>query len=475
MWEDSNIPGPKIEYDHGSQYKFNRLEEKIMKHIKPVTALAVVCFLAASLTTAGNSYSAYARTVNTPANAYRSAADAPTGETEAVSGAPEEASGQEAYAGEYIMFGLGDKDTNFQNKKIVVSNEAKGSGSVVLNSDGTGILKDSTKDIDEAATSWSVNDGNISIAGESFEFSGTIEDGVIMLGDESSSDTMYFALEDADLSAYSIVEQDEYERLCMAGTYYLTNETMADGSTFLNRTQISLNVLNGLGEASLKLYEDGTGALDVGDHRDISWNTDKIILNGGEYDLDLEDGVITVDMKDYTMEFTYIGEGDTYLQLNLGDIQDSVSAIPGGFFTLAEAGVMFYVPSSYLFNERTEDDIVRNRTSAHVEQIDADGDNINDNAIYTYFYKSDTISSYEQLLEACEAWDNIQALYPIMINGRSFIYVEILNNNFHYYRFETIDDNACVLEIVYIIEHGISADNSRSFVHNLAAAIYPAA
>ncbi|MBR6230826.1 MAG: hypothetical protein IKR00_02705 [Lachnospiraceae bacterium] len=443
-----------------------------MKHVKTVTALAAAIIFAASFT-AGNPYFAYAQDIDTPAKASLSAAADTSGEAEAVSGVSEEASGPEIYAGEYIMFGLGDMETNFQNKKVVVDNEGMESGSIILNADGTGILADA--DIQEPVTKWSAAGGNLSIICEDFEFTGTIEDGVIMLWHEPSADSLYFALEDADLSAYTIAEEDEYETLCMAGTYYLTDETMADGSTFLNRTQISLNVLNGLGEASLKLYEDGTGALDVGDHRDISWNTDKIILNGGEYDLDLEDGVITVDMKDYTMEFTYIGEGDTYLQLNLGDIQDSVSAIPGGFFTLAEAGVMFYVPSSYLFNERTEDDIVRNRTSAHVEQIDADGDNINDNAIYTYFYKSDTISSYEQLLEACEAWDNIQALYPIMINGRSFIYVEILNNNFHYYRFETIDDNACVLEIVYIIEHGISADNSRSFVHNLAAAIYPAA
>ena len=443
-----------------------------MKHVKTVMALAAAIIFAASFT-AGNPYFAYAQDIDTPAKASLSAAADTSGEAEAVSGVSEEASGPEIYAGEYIMFGLGDMETNFQNKKVVVDNEGMESGSIILNADGTGILVDA--DIQEPVTKWSADDGNLSIICENFEFTGTIEDGVIMLWHEPSTDSLYFALEEADLSAYTIAEADEYETLCMAGTYLLTNETMADGSTFLNRTQISLNVLNGLGEASLKLYEDGTGAIDVGDHRDITWNTDGFIYNGEEYYLDLEDGVITLDMKDYTMEFTYIGEGDAYLQLNLEDVQDSVSAVPGGFFTLAEAGVMFYVPSSYLFNERTEDDIARNRTSTHVEWIDADGDNINDNAIYTYFHKSDTISSYEQLLEAVKAKDGIQALYPIMINGRLFIYAETLNNNFHYYRFASIDDNADILEIVYIIEHGISADNSRPFVHNLAAAIYPSA
>ena len=451
-----------------------------MKHIKPVTALAVVCFLAASLTTAGNSCSAYAQTVNTPANAYRSAADAPTGETEAVSGIVEEASGTEAYAGEYIMFGLGDKKTNFQNKKVVVNNEGMESGSIILNADGTGSATDGNSGEDayrEAITGWSVNDGKITITGESFEFSGTIEDGIIMITYGSSDDTLYFALEDADLSAYSIVGYDEYEMLCMAGTYHLTNETMADGSTFLNRTQISLNVLNGLGEASLKLYEDGTGALDVGDHRDISWNTDKIILNGGEYDLDLEGGVITVDMNDYTMEFTYIGEGDTYLQLNLGDIQDSVSAIPGSFSTLGETGLMLYVPTSYISSGLTDEDISNGYLLRNVEQVDANGSNTYDNAIYVTHYYNNELSSVELLLKEIGTMDSVQAVYPIMINGRLFAYVETLeeaSGSFRYYMFFTIDDKGYTTRIAYIIEHGITADDSRELVYKLAASIYPA-
>ena len=450
-----------------------------MKHVKTVMALAAAIIFAASFT-AGNPYFAYAQDIDTPAKASLSAAADTSGEAEAVSGVSEEASGPEIYAGEYIMFGLGDMETNFQNKKVVVSNEGMESGSIILNADGTGLAVDGAPGEDayqEAITGWSVSDDKISITGESFEFTGTIEDGVMMIGYESYSDTFYFALESADLSDYTIVDDVEYERLCMAGTYYLTNETMADGSTFLSRTQISLNVLNGLGEASLKLYEDGTGALDVGDHRDISWDTDKIILNGGEYDLDLEDGVIIVDMKDYTMEFSYIGERDTYLQLNLGDIQDSVSAIPGSFSTLGETGLMLYVPTSYISSGLTDEDISNGYLLRNVEQVDANGSNVYDNAIYVSYYYDDESPSIELLAKKMDTFDFIQALYPIMINGRHFLYVETLeegNGSFRYYLFYTIDDKGYTTRIAYIIEHGITADDSRELVYKLAAAIYPA-
>ena len=447
-----------------------------MKHIKTFTALAAALFLAASLTACGSSHSADAQTLNTPAKASLSAAADTAGEAEVSSNGSEEGLSPEDYAGEYIMFGLGDTYTNFQNKKVVVDSTNIESGSVILYSDGTGLLVGG--DIEEPATEWSVNDGSISVIYADSEFTGTISDGVIMLASGSYSESYYFALEGADISSYSIVDDDDYEMLCMAGTYYLTNETLDDGSTFLNRTQISWNVLNGLGEASLKLYEDGTGALDVGDHRDITWDSESIILNDEEYYFDREECVITLDMPDYTMEFTYIGEGDIYLQLTLDEVADSVVEIPGNFYPIGESGLKYYVPNSYAMRELTEEDIADDLVSNFVEEVDINDNDYYDNDIYAYHYKAyeeNDLPDLEELLDYMETRDGVLNSFLIIINGIEFGCSEIVyeDTDEHLFLFRTCHDNGFITDIKYRTEQSIMTDAFRSLVYKLASAIYP--
>ncbi len=446
-----------------------------MKHIKTFTALSAAIFLAASLTVCGISYPADAKTLNTPAKASPAAASGAIGKSLVPSSDPEEDPSLADYAGEYTMFGLGDSYTNFRNKKVVVDSEGLVSGSVILDSDGTGLLVDG--DIKEPVTKWAVNDGSISIAaGPSFEFTGTIDDGVIMLAPQSYNETYYFALEGADLSAYSIVSEDDYEMMCMAGTYYLTNETMDDGSTFLNRTQISWNVLNGLGEASLKLYEDGTGALDVGDHRDIEWDSESIILNDEEYYFDYGEGVITLDMLDYTLEFTYIAEDEIYLQLTLDEVSDSVAEIPGGFYPIGGSGLKYYVPNAYVMRELTEEDIADDLVSNFVEETDINDNDYYDNDIFAYHYpvyEENDLPDLEETLEYMGTRDGVVDCFPIIINGIEFGCSETVHEDTdeHIFLFRTVHSNGYVTDIKYRTEESIMSDEFRSLAFKLASAI----
>ena len=445
-----------------------------MKHIKTFTALSAAIFLAASLTVCGISYPAGAQTLNTPSIASPAAASGAIGKSLVPSSDPEEDPLLAEYAGEYIMFGLGDTYTNFQNKKVVVDSSYIDNGSVILNSDGTGLLIGGEDRV--PVSKWSVNDGNISISYDSYEFTGTINDGVIMLTSAPYSESYYFALEGTDLSSWSIVDDDDYEMMCIAGTYYLTNETLDDGSTFLNRTQISWNVLSGLGDASLKLYEDGTGALDVGDHRDIEWDAESIILDDEEYYFDFGEGVIILDMYDYTMEFTCLDEEDIYLQLTLDEVTDSVTEIPGNFYPLGDSGLKYYVPNAYVMRELTEEDIADDLVSNFVEETDINDNDYYDNDIYAYqypVYEENDLPALEETLEYMGTRDGVVDCFPIIINGIEFGCSETVHEDTdeHIFLFRTVHSNGYVTDIKYRTEESIMSDEFRSLAFKLASAI----
>ena len=434
-----------------------------MKYIKPVTALAVSLFLAASLTACGSSDPAAMKTLDTPAKASLSAASS------------EEGFSPEAYAGEYIMFGLGNMLTNIQNKKLVVSNENKGAGSVILNSDGTGTFTDKTSGIDEPVTSWSVSDGSFSMSGASFIYSGTLKDGILTFGKETA---YYFAKEGVDTSSYSIVADDEYKAKCMTGTYYLTKETKPDESVSLSRTDISWAFLKDHVAASLTLNEDGTGALDTGDHHDITWDTEKITLDDQEYSLTLRDGIIALDMKDYTLEFSYISEEDNYLQLTWDEVSDSVEKdIPGKFYSIGESGFEYYVPDSYTMPGSDEEQAAEGIISSFVEQVDTDSDAYWDNDIYVYAYtdqvnEENVVLDLEKYLDFFET-DSTLSIDLVTINDKDFICTESFDEeyNAHIFEFFTVLDNGAEIDILYRTEHSIMNDAFRALVYKLASSI----
>lgn len=440
-----------------------------MKYIRNATALAAALFLAAPLTVFGSVSSADIQTLDTTAKASLSSAAGMSNGAWIPTTGSAAVSSDDGYAGEYVLFGIGDENINFQGKKVVVTNVGDTEGSIILNSDGTGAVIDSTAGVEEPLNTWSVTDGEIYMLGDNYEFTGTLEDGIIKIGTDMP---YYFALKGMDLSSYTIVEGVDFVKACMAGTYYLTKETMADGSVFLNRTQVSCNILRGFGEPSLKLYEDGTGALDVGDHQDITWNENAMTLNGQEYALTREGRSITIDMKDYTMEFTYIPEGETYLKLNWDEVADSVQAeYPGKFLSLGESGLKYYVPSSYAPRELTEEDLADDMVSNNVEEIDIDDDGYWDNDIYAYYYylADDTYESVAEWLEE----DSGLTWYPVNINGLEFLCWENYNEEVdtHSFWFCTFHENGYETDVIYRTQHTLINDDYRAFVYKMAAGI----
>lgn len=450
-----------------------------MKHIRPITALTAALFLATSLTACGSTNSESMQTLDTPARASLSASAETSGEAEAAPAGYEEDLSPDEFAGEYILFGLGNMLTNIQNKKVVVSNENKGFGSVILNSDGTGTFTDEISGIDEPVTSWSVSDGKFSISGDSFIYSGTLKNGILTFGKETA---YYFAKEGVDISSYSIVGDDEYKVKCMTGTYYLTRETKPDESVSLSRTDISWAFLKDLVAASLTLNEDGTGALDTGDHHDITWNTEKIKSGDQEYSLALKDGVIAVDMKDYTLEFSYIADEDNYLQLTWDEVSDSVEKeIPGSFYSLGESGFEYYVPDSYTVPEPDEEQISEGIISSFVEQTDSDNDAYWDNDIYAYAYtdqagEEQVVTDLEKYLDFFDT-DSTVALYIMTINDKDFICSESFDEDYnaHIFEFFTVLDNGTEIDILYRTEHSIMNDAYKALVYKLASSIRVAA
>lgn len=122
--------------------------------------------------------------------------------------------GDSGVDGIYYPFALGDGE-------YYISREFTGDdGVITLNEDGTGIMVTGTV---ENAISWTWEDAVFTMFDESGTipvFSGTIQDGILTLdmsvrmeNGQTQTRFGYFAVKDADLSAYTLISPEDYQSL----------------------------------------------------------------------------------------------------------------------------------------------------------------------------------------------------------------------------------------------------------------------